>query len=172
MSLFQLVLIVALVGFAIYKQTQTSEVTASGGYRMALIYGLVGVAVGVWNSSTGALAVPSGVLGWSLAGFGVLLSVVIGAARGIRTRLWVDESGRVMSRGSVLTVSLFVALLVTKIGVGVIAYINHVAAGSSFPQVMVLVAIMIAFQAAIVGRRADALRASSALAARAALPIA
>ena len=73
----------------------------------------------------------------------------------------VDESGRVMSRGSVLTVGLFVALLVIKIGIGVLAYMYGINDGSSFPQVMVIVAIMIAVQSVIVRRRADALRAAT-----------
>ena len=161
MSLPQLLLIVALVGFAIYKQTQTSEVTPFGGLKMAGIYGIVGVAAGLWSLSAGTLEEPSSALGWTLAAAGVLLSAVIGTLRGLRTRLWLDESGRVMSRGGVLTVGLFVALLVIKIGIGVLAYMYGINDGSSFPQVMVIVAIMIAVQSVIVRRRADALRAAT-----------
>ena len=162
MSLPQLLLIAALVGFAIYKQTQTSEVTRSGAFTMAAIYGVVGIGAGLWNLSTGTLEVPSGALGWGIAALGVVLSVVIGTARGLRTRMWVDGNGRIMSRGSVLTVGLFVALLVIKIGVGVIAYLNGIHDGSGFPQVMIIVAIMIAVQGLILNRRAGALRAAVA----------
>ena len=47
MSPIELIAILALVGYAIYRQTRVSAVTGHARFKLAWIYGIVGVALGL-----------------------------------------------------------------------------------------------------------------------------
>ena len=53
MSPVEIVAIVALVCWALYKQTHVSPVTEKGRFKMALIYGIVGLCVGGFDLPSG-----------------------------------------------------------------------------------------------------------------------
>jgi hypothetical protein len=154
MSPIDLIAILALVGYAVYKQTQVSEVTAKSRFKLAIIYGAVGLCVGGINP-------PSGVAGVALLGFGLALSVVVGLARGRLTRIWIQADGRVFKQGTALTVGLFLAMIAIKFGTGAWAQFAHVDDGEGFGEVLVMMALMIAVQAELMWRRAQALIASA-----------
>jgi len=153
MSPLEILAIVGLVGYAIYKQTHVSEVRGKGRFKLAIIYAIVGIVVG-------GFAAPHGVAAAVIIAAGLALSVVVGLARGRLTRMWVAADGRVMRQGTVLTVTLFLALIAAKFALGTIAYLDHVSDGAGFGEVMIMIAIMVAVQAELVWRRAQALTAA------------
>jgi hypothetical protein len=148
MSTTEIAVIVAMVGYAVYKQTQVSEATGRGRFKLAIIYAVVGVAVG-------GFAMPHTVLAVALLALGLALSAVVGLARGRLTRMWV-ENGRVMRQGTALTVGLFLALVLAKFGIGTYEYLAGVRDTGGFGEVMVMIGVMVAVQAEIVWRRAQA----------------
>ena len=158
MTPFDLVAILALTGYAIYKQTVVSEVAGAGRFRLAVIYGVVGLVFGGFN-------LPSGPWGIGMLVFSLALSALVGLARGRRTTMWTGPEGRIMARGNAVTIGLFVALVVTKFALGTVAYFTGVDDGAGFGEVLIMIAIMVAFQAQIMWQRAQALRASSPVAA-------
>lgn len=152
MSPIEIATILALTGYAVYKQSRTTEVAAAGRFKLAIIYGIVALCVG-------GFVVPNGYEGTSLLAASVLLSVVVGVARGLLTPIWVASDGRVMRRGTVLTVGLFLAMVIAKFAMGAFAEITHVPDGAGFGEVMAMIAIMVAVQAEIIHRRARGTRA-------------
>ncbi|MFF2371190.1 hypothetical protein [Agromyces sp. NPDC058110] len=150
----QLVLLLGMVVYAIFKQTRVSVAGGSARFRLAFIYAGVGVA----SLVASGWAPPVGAGWWFLLG-GISLSAVVGVLRGRLTEVWVADDGRVMRRGTWVTVSLFVGVILVKVALGVVAGFAGIADGSSFAEVLVIVAIMIAVQAEIVHRRALGLAA-------------
>jgi hypothetical protein len=53
---------------------------------------------------------------------------------------------------------MFVALVASKFVLGTVAYFTGINDGAGFGEIMVMIAIMIAFQALIMSRRAQELR--------------
>ncbi|MGD9531723.1 hypothetical protein [Pseudonocardia sp.] len=154
--------IVALIGlsvYAIYKQSQRYEVTGDHRFTMAILYAVIGLAVGGFSR-------PDGVAEWTLLVTGVLLSVVVGLARGYYTRMWTEdgEDGRhVYSQGTVLTIGLFVGLVAAKFAMGTYAYFAGISDDGGFGEIMIMIAVMVAFQSELVRRRALALGAPAAV---------
>lgn len=150
MSPLEIVAILALTGWAVYKQTVVSEVTTTAArFTMAGIYAVVGLAIGGFDT-------PSGWAGWAMIVTGLALSFVIGLVRGRYTRMWTAD-GRIWRQGTALTVGLFLGLIATKFALGTLAYLLHIDDGAGFGEVLLMIAIMIAVQAEIIRRRALAL---------------
>lgn len=144
----EILAILALTGWAVYKQTKISEV--SGGYgrfKTAVVYAAVGLAVGGFDT-------PTGWAGWTMIGAGLLLSLVVGLARGRLTRIWVDDESRTWRKGTALTVGLFLGMVAVKFGLGALAYVEGIDDGAGFGEVLLMIAIMIAVQAQIIHLRA------------------
>ena len=154
MSPLELIAILALVGYSVYKQTQVAEISAKGRFKMAIIYGIVGLCVGGFAAPHGAAAV-------AVLAISAILSVVVGLARGRLTKIWLQPDGRIFRQGTAVTVGLFLAMVAAKFLLGAVAYVDHVRDGGGFGEIMVMIAIMIAVQAEIVWRRAQALQASA-----------
>lgn len=151
MTPLEIVAILALTAWAVYRQTVVSQVTFSGArFKMAIIYAAVGLAVGGFDT-------PTGWAGWSMIIASLALSFVVGLVRGRYTRLWVAD-GIVWRQGTVLTVSLFLGLIAVKFGLGTLAYVWHIDDGAGFGEVLLMIAIMIAVQAQIVCGRARTLQ--------------
>ncbi|MTD17148.1 DUF1453 domain-containing protein [Nakamurella sp. YIM 132087] len=148
MSPIELIALLALTGWAIYKQTVITEVTASGRFKMAIIYAAVGLAVG-------GFALPHTPAATALLLGGFALSAVIGLARGHYTKIWITEDGKTMRKGAALTIALFLALVATKFALGTLAYFLHINDGAGFGENLFMIAIMIAVQAQIVWSRAQ-----------------
>jgi hypothetical protein len=92
-----------------------------GRYTLAIIYAVIGVAVGGFSR-------PDTAAEWGLLAASLVLSVVVGLARGRLTRVWADISD-----------------------------------DGGFGEILIMIAVMVAFQAELIWRRARALgaRASS-----------
>jgi hypothetical protein len=149
-SPLEIVAILALTVWAVYKQTVVAEVIGRTRFKLAIIYAAVGLAVGGFD-------VPSGVAGWAMIVAGLLLSLVVGLLRGRHTRLWADAEGRVWRRGTALTVGLFVGMIAIKFALGAVAEIRGIDDGAGFGEVLVMIAVMVAVQAQLVWQRAQRL---------------
>ena len=147
----ELVLILALVCYSIYRQTQKSEVVGNSRFKLAIVYAVVGLLVGGFRPPIGFW--PILVLAISLA-----LSVVVGWLRGQYAKVWA-EGGRVYSRGTPLTIGLFIGLVVMKFAIGTIVYLRGIHEDAGMGEIMIMIAIMIAFYAEVVWRRAKPLGA-------------
>ncbi len=163
MSSYEIVAILALTAWAVYRQTIVSEVTFTNArFTMAVIYAVVGLAVGGFDT-------PGGWAGWAMIFTGLALSFVVGLIRGRHTSLWVADN-TVWRRGNALTVGLFLGLVATKFALGALAYVWHIDDGAGFGEVLLMIAIMIAVQAQIIHRRALPLQPSPAAATQHAAP--
>jgi hypothetical protein len=151
MSPFEIVALLALVGYAIYRQTREHEVVGGSRFKLAIIYAIAGVLIG-------GFALPHSAAEVIVVGIGLALSVVVGLVRGRLTRLWVQD-GKAYSKGTPLTIGLFLGLVAAKFAIGTVCYFLKISDDGGFGEVLVMIAIMIAFQAEIVWRRARALGA-------------
>jgi hypothetical protein len=79
---------------------------------------------------------------------------------------WADDDGRVFCQGTPTTIALFVGLVAAKFALGTAAYFLHISDDGGFGEILVMIAIMIAFQAELVWRRAHALGAPARPASR------
>ncbi len=148
MSLTEILAILALVVYAIYRQTRVDQVNGSTRFKMAIIYGIVGLCVGGFDT-------PAGVAGWAMIAAGLIASVIVGLFRGRLTHVWLADDGKVLRQGTTLTVSLFIALVAFKFALGAWASIEDIDDGAGFGEILVMMSIMIAVQAELVWRRAQ-----------------
>jgi hypothetical protein len=146
MNATEILAILTMVGYAVYQQTQVREVSGHGRFKVAIIYAVVAAVVG-------GFAVPHGAVAFGLLVLGLVLSVVCGLVRGRLTRVWVDTDGRVLRRGTALTVGLFLGLVAAKFGIGTYEYFAGIR-DAGFGDVMLMIALMVGVQAEIVWRRA------------------
>lgn len=151
MNAIEIITVIALIAYAVYKQTHVAEVKAKGRFTMALIYALVGIGVG-------GFVAPHGAASLALLAGSILLSVVVGVARGRLTRIWTTADGHILRQGTALTVGLFLGMIAVKFAMGTYAYLAHITDSSGFAEIMVMMAIMVAVQAEMIHRRALALR--------------
>ena len=152
MSTIDLIIILALTGYAVFQQTRKHEVTPNSRFKLAIIYTVVGVILGVqFAHSTAAIA---------LLAVSLLASLAIGYVRGTRTRLWREADGRILSQGTVITVGLFLGLIAFKFAIGTVAYFAHIPYGDSMGEILVMIGLMLAVQVEIIWRRAQAMGAT------------
>jgi hypothetical protein len=155
MSLVEILILVAMIGYAIYRQTQRHEVVGSSRCKLAIIYAIVGLAVGGFSR-------PDSAGEWGLLVASLALSVVVGVARGRLTRVWADDASgerRVYSQGTALTVGMFLGMVVAKFGLGTYAYFANISDDGGFGEILIMIAVMVAFQAELIWRRARPLGA-------------
>jgi hypothetical protein len=154
MSATELLIILALTGYAVYQQTRVHQVTANGRFKLAIIYAVVGLCLGIHMTYTPATL---GLLAVSLGA-----SLLVGYVRGQHSQMWAEPDGRVFTRGTVLTVGLFLALIVFKFALGTFAYFTHIADSSGMGEILLMIGLMVAVQAEMTWRRAQALGARPA----------
>jgi len=152
MSPIEIVAIVALCAYAIYKQTRRHEVIGGSRFKLAIIYIVVGLVMG-------GLYLPDQPTEQILLVASLALSIVIGLARGRLTRIWRETDGRVYAQGTALTISLFLGMVVIKFGMGTWAYFQGLSDHGGFGEVLLMIGLMVAFQAQIQWTRARALGA-------------
>jgi hypothetical protein len=149
MSATTLIAILALVGFALYRQTRTHELTGAGRYKLALIYAIVGICIGV--------GLPHNTAAYGLFAISLLASVAVGWLRGQRMPIWQDVDGRTFTRGSAATIALFLGLVAFKFVLGTVAYLGHIPYPASIGEILLMIGLMLAMQAKIVATRAERL---------------
>ena len=153
----QILILLALTIYALYRQSIRHEVTGHSRFKLAWIYGIVGLVVG-------GFYVPVSTASWAILVGSIALSAVVGVARGKLTRLWVEPDGRVFSQGTALTITLFLLLVGSKWIIGAVQYLSGQQGGGNsaehggFGEILVLIAIMVALQAEIIWRRARVLK--------------
>ena len=155
MSLTELFAVLALVGYAIYRQTRVNLITRRGRFKLAIIYTAVGLACGI-DFGHGATA-------HALLAVGLLASLGTGLLRGRLTRMWQSAEGQVYSQGTPVTVGLFLGLIAFKFLLGAVACLTHIPYESGIGSILVMVGAMLAVQAELIARRAAALRGTSEL---------
>ena len=156
MSPIEIVILLALTGYAVYKQTQRHVVTGAGRFTLAIIYAVVGLAVGGFSR-------PDTTAEWGRLVGGLALSAVVGLARGRLTPIRTEDGPDgpwVFSKGTVLTIGLFLGLVAAKFANGTAAYFAHISDDGGFGEILVMIAVMVAFQTELIWRRAQALTAS------------
>ena len=157
MSPIAIIALLALTSYAIYKQTQRHVVTGSGRFTLAIIYGVVGVAVGGFSQ-------PDTPAEWALLIFSLVLSAVVGFARARLTRMWTEDGPdgvRVFSQGTPLTIGLFLGLVAVKFALGTYAYFAHISDDGGFGEILVMIAVMVGVQAELIWRRAVGMGAAA-----------
>ncbi len=151
MSSGELLWILAACGYAVYQQTRRHEIIGDSRFKMAIIYGVIGLIVGGYN-------VPHGLTSWVFLLISILLSLVVGYIRGRLTKVW-NEGGHVYSQGTPLTITLFLLMVLAKFGLGTAAYFLNVSDDGGIGEVLLMIAVMIAVQAELIWRRAKPLGA-------------
>jgi hypothetical protein len=152
MFAIELIIITVLTGYAVGKQTKVHEVTSRGRFRLTLICAIAGLTLG--------FAVPHSAPSAGLLAASLIVSVVVGFARGAFTRVWRGEDGRVRSRGGAVTIALFLGLIASKFVLGAVASVLHIH-DSSIGEILLMVAVSMAVQAEVVWRRGRVLGAGS-----------
>ena len=146
----QMLILVAMTAYAIYRQSQRHEVTGRARFKLALIYAATGLFASGW-------LLPPDKAGWIALCISVLASVLVGIARGRMTRVWREPDGRIFSQGTALTIALFGVLVAGKYAWGTWEYFQHAQPHAVFGEVLLMIAAMVGMQAEIIWRRARAL---------------
>jgi hypothetical protein len=149
LSSFEIVAILALTAYSLYKQSHRRILNPAKRFLLPLIYVAVGLAVG-------GFVMPSTVLAWTLLIAGLLLSIVTGVVRGLKTRVWIEGDDR-YAQGTALTIGLFLGMVAIKWVFGAIGVIGHDGAPDGFGEIIFSIGLMMVVQAEIVHRRARAL---------------
>ena len=150
MSSTEILILLALTSYAIFQQTRRHQVIGNQRFKLAIIYGIVGLVVGGMNLPKNAAAV-------ALLALSIALSVGVGLLRGRLTKVWAGADGAAYSQGTPLTIGLFLGLVAAKFVIGTTAYFLHISNDGGFGEILIMIAIMVAFQAELIWRRARAL---------------
>lgn len=153
MTTTQILILIALTCWSVYKQTIRTEVHGQGRFKMAKIYGIVGLVIG-------GFYLPADAIAWATVVISVGASALVGVMRGNLTRLTLED-GKVFSQGSVVTIGLFLGLVAFKFLLGTWLYFNHPQPHNGFGEIIVLIAIMVGVQAQIIWLRTQKLLAAS-----------
>lgn len=149
MTVPELLVLIALMTYAVYRQSRRHELVGSTRFKMAFIYIGVGLLIG-------GLRLPVGLLGYAFVAASIALSVVVGLIRGRYTRISTDD-GRVYAQGTIFTISLFIGMIVIKFALGTTAYLLGNSSHGGFGEIIIMIGVMIAVQAEILWRRAQPL---------------
>ncbi|SOD74887.1 hypothetical protein SAMN05892883_4081 [Jatrophihabitans sp. GAS493] len=149
-----LLVVAALVGYAIYRQTRINEITGHSRFKLAIIYSVIGICLGVHVAHTPAAV--------GLLLVGLAASLGIGYLRGRKTRMW-SIGAKTYSQGTTLTVGLFLGLVAFKFLLGTVAYLTHTPYESGIGSILLMIGLMLAVQAELIWRRAQAIQTEPAL---------
>ncbi|GAC69579.1 hypothetical protein [Gordonia soli] len=150
MTIPELLILIALMAYAVYRQSRRHELVGSTRFKMALIYIGVGLLIG-------GLRLPVGLLGYAFFAASIALSVVVGLIRGRYTRISADGDGHVYVQGTIFTIFLFIGMIVIKFALGTTAYLLGNSSHGGFGEIIIMIGVMIAVQAEILWRRAQPL---------------
>lgn len=151
-----LLLVLALIGYAIYKQMTPHVVGPLGSeLKRPVVFVIVGVVTsGSWltgTDTTSALTV------YAVSAGMVALSLVAGALRGATIPL--RTQGRdVIRKGNATTLAIWIGLIATKVAVGVLVLERP----PVFGEILFFIGLSLGVQATVTARRAEALIATPA----------
>ena len=144
----QILIILVLTLFALYRQSVSHEMSLGPArFKWAWVYGMVGLVVG-------GTYMPATMTSWVVLGSAVLFSVVVGVLQGRLIEIWREPDGRIFCKGTPLTINLFLLLVGSKWIIGTLQYLyNQPTEQGGFGEILIMIAIMAAFQVEIVRRR-------------------
>ena len=145
MTLFLVLLF--LLPWSIWRQMHAHEITREGLIKLPLIFAIVGV-VGFSTRD-----IPTDGAAVAYIAFSLALSVAFGVWRGNKISIWRDAEGRQMSIGNRTTITLWVALLATKFGLGAVASVTKWFPAEHAGEVFLFLAVSFVAQNLIVARR-------------------
>lgn len=148
----QILMLVALSAFAVYRQSVRQPVIGRTRFKLAVLYAIAGLVVG-------GIYLPPDARSWAVLAVSLLASVAVGIARGRLTRLFREPDGRVFSQGTPVTIGLFLLLVAGKFAWGAWEYVHHAHPHGGLGEVLLMIAAMVAMQAELVWRRAQGLTA-------------
>ena len=151
-----LLLVLAVVGYAIYKQMTPHVVGPLGSeLKRPAILVIVGVVTsGSWltaGDNAGVITV------YVISAGLVVLSLVAGAMRGATIPLRV-HGDRVIRKGNATTLAIWLGLITTKVAVGVLVLQRP----PVFGEILFFIGLSLGVQAMVTARRADELTAAPA----------
>lgn len=153
MTIPQILILLAMTVYAIYRQSMRHELNGKARFKLAIIYAVVG-------ASVGGFYLPPDAASWTALLVSLGASVAVGIARGRLTRLTREPDGRIFSQGTPVTIGLFLLLVGCKYAWGAWEYFHNAHPHGGFGEVLLMIAAMVAMQAEIVWRRALALGAT------------
>ena len=116
MTLFAVLAV--LLPWSLWRQMHEHQITREGLYKLPIIF----AAIGVFGMTT--QDIPSDAAAAGYVALSLCLSVSLGVWRGAVIPTWQDASGRWMSKGNALTISLWVVLIAAKFAMGTVASIT------------------------------------------------
>jgi hypothetical protein len=142
-----LLVLAVLLPWSIWRQMHAHEITRESLLKLPLIFAAVGVLATGTRDLPGDAAAVAYVLG------SLVLSIAFGVWRGWRISIWRDADGRPISRGNRTTITLWVALIASKIALGTVASITGIFPGDHAGEIFLFLAFSFAAQNLIVARR-------------------
>jgi hypothetical protein len=132
----------ALIGLAvallfIVRQFSTRRVMSPWMVLVPLALALFGISNGFGQLNSTA---------WMLLGLNLSLGVVLGVMRAMSFRLWTNERGEALIRGTRVTLLLWLATLAVKVGLSVVEQRTGLGSFSSGAELLIPVAATLAAQ--------------------------
>jgi hypothetical protein len=142
-----LLVLLFLLPWSIYRQMHPQPITRQGLVRLPLIFAIIGLL----GLSTRDIPADGAALGY--VAFSLVLSIAFGVWRGALTSIWRDEAGVLMNQGNRTTITLWVALIATKVVLGTIASITEWFPAEHAGEVFLFLAFSFVAQNLVVARR-------------------
>jgi hypothetical protein len=140
----------AVLVFFVVRQFSTRPVLSLWGIGLPLVLAYLGI--------QGLLSLDQ--TGWLLLGVNLSLGAALGFARGTSVRLWVDEHGQALMRGTALTMLLWVATVGVKVLLSIVErQMGLGALSTSNTEIMLPAAVTIAVQVLVMYLRSRDLAA-------------
>jgi hypothetical protein len=149
---------VAVVALVIVRQMSTRRVREDSSLRLTLILGVIGIVLMV--QAVKGHTLPSRAV--VVVVVGLVLAVVLGAARALTVRIWRDPSGTAWRRGTPWTAALWVVSLAAHVGLDPLAGDSSVAKSFVSASILLYLALTLGAQREVLRARAARLPATVA----------
>jgi hypothetical protein len=151
-----IVLVVAAIALAIYRQFQAREVTSRG----LLVLPLVLIGLGLHGLAS---VPPTGDLAIAVVALDLLAGAGLGALRGRSVRVWQASDGRWWRKGTAATLALWVASIAVRLGIVAGARALGVHDATSAGALELAVGVSLGAQLAMIAYRAGLLTGVAAV---------
>ncbi|MGW4771520.1 hypothetical protein ACWEO2_26165 [Nocardia sp. NPDC004278] len=145
------VLVLAILGWIIYRQNQWRLFDPVRMWRLPVILGLIGVIGACTSTDLGALRT----LDIALLVFEGVLSLAIGAVMGVMSRFRRDEVGALLVRTGAAASALWLVSIAVRVGVDVIAVGYGATSSTSSGLILLLLGLNRAGRIAVISARAE-----------------
>lgn len=142
-----LLILAILLPWSIWRQMHPHELTGRGLVKLPAIFAIIGVG----GFGGGAIPLDGRALAYIAAS--LALSVGFGVWRGLYITIWRDASGRLMSMGNRLTLTLWGTLIATKVAMAAVASITGIFPGEHSGEVFLFLAVSFVAQNLVIAER-------------------